>query len=161
MHEICEGADGFGPLTLQAALKDWSESHPADPISLDWLDKHLHLVENAPQIMDGADLDALAEEHRSWVPNLVFIDTLGSAAAGQNLSAIEAGTAIGRNMRAFCRDLKADCWLVHHLGKNETLGPTEPVFPHRSRYRARTETQPRPGSAHRHGRKEPLGQEAP
>jgi hypothetical protein len=125
LYIVSEGADGFGPLTLQAAVKDWNEHH-ADQISPDWLDAHLQLIEVAPQIMAAGDLKAVKElcEAAGFAPDLVFFDTLGASAAGQNLNAIEVGTMIGSNLRAFCRDIKADCWLVHHLGKDEKAGPT-------------------------------------
>ena len=38
LYVVCEGVDGFGPLTLQAAVKDWNASHPGDEIRDDWLD---------------------------------------------------------------------------------------------------------------------------
>jgi hypothetical protein len=124
VYVLCEGADGFGPLTLQAAVKDWNASHPVDQITTEWLDAHLLLIETPPKLTDAADMVALAEACREFAPDLVVIDTVGAAAAGQNLSAIEVGTMIGLNFRAFVRDLKTNGILIHHEGKDGERGPT-------------------------------------
>lgn len=128
LYIVAEGADGFGPMTLQAAVKDWNDRNPGDPITPDWLDAHFHLVGQAVQIMDGADCEALIASCADWHPDLLVIDTLGAAAAGQNLSAIEVGTGIGAGMRRLVRALKCDGWLVHHLGKDEDAGPTGSMY---------------------------------
>lgn len=119
LYVLGEGAGGFAPLTLAAALQSWNEDHADDPLTWDWLDEHVHLVETMPQILSTPDMTEFVEAHRDWSPDLVFLDTLGSAAAGENLSAIEIGTAIGRAARTLATELAADVMLLHHEGKNE------------------------------------------
>jgi hypothetical protein len=128
LYVVCEGADGFGPLTLQAAVKDWNEHHKGDGITEDWLDAHLVLEEVTPRLDDPASLQGLAAKYRDWAPGIVVIDTLGAASAGLNLSAVEVGTAIGFNFRSFVRDLKTNGWLIHHEGKNAENGALGSIY---------------------------------
>jgi hypothetical protein len=128
LYVVCEGADGFGPLTLQAAIKDWNEHHNGDEITDEWLDAHVVLEEVTPRLDNPASLQGLAAKYRNWAPGIVVIDTLGAAAAGLNLSAVEVGTAIGFNFRAFVRDLKTNGWLIHHEGKNAENGALGSIY---------------------------------
>jgi hypothetical protein len=122
LYIVGEGADGFGPKTVQAAVKDWNDNHPDERITGDWLDAHLRLVGAAPHLMDPKDVAALVLEHRNWNPNLVFLDTLGSAIAGEDINAPSVGTQVGRMAQQMATALRADCWLVHHTGKDASKG---------------------------------------
>src|SRR5205807_1420983 len=89
----------------------------------------LHLIEVAPQIIGSGDLAALKKEVADWQPNLVYIDTLGASAAGQNLGLIEVGTEIGKKLREFCQECKqapyvSDVVFLHHIGKDDSKGAT-------------------------------------
>jgi hypothetical protein len=122
LYVLGEGADGYGPLTLQAALKSWNELHPDNQITYEWLATHVQLVENAPRLVNNEELRVFCDIVRPYDPQLVFIDTLGAAAAGQNISLPEVGTLIGANMRTVCHELRADCWVIHHEGKDADRG---------------------------------------
>jgi hypothetical protein len=123
LYIVAEGAGGFGTMTLNAAIVDWNRHHESDQITEDWLNEHLHLIEDAPQITSN-DFDVLLEEQSKWKPNLVFIDTLGASAAGQQLSDTAVGTKIGNKLRNFCKRLACDLYVIHHFGKDEAKGPT-------------------------------------
>ena len=86
------------------------------------------MEEVPPRLTDPVDMAALAEKYREFAPNVTFVDTLGAAAAGLNLSAIEVGTSIGVNFRAFVRDLKTDGVLVHHEGKDDERGAIGSIY---------------------------------
>src|SRR5205814_4240156 len=115
-----EGADGFGPKTIAAAQKLWNESHPFTPMTDEWLDEHLHLVERMPHLLHPLDVTAIAAVHKKWNPDLVFFDTLGTALAGEDLNSGQTGTASGDAMTKLAQTLKADCFYIHH--KNKTGG---------------------------------------
>ena len=123
LYIVGEGADGFGPKTIAAAQRDWNIHHPDDQMTDDWLDDHLILVEHAPLLSIAAlgvladgEVGALISVHRDSKPNLVFLDTLGSALAGEDISSTAFGTAVGRIMNEFARALRADVFLCPSSG---------------------------------------------
>lgn len=118
LYVLGEGLGGFGPLTLKALLESWNMDHPDNPISVDWLDAHLQIVERMPALLDDAQMIEFVECVKSWQPDIVWLDTLGNAAAGANLSAIEIGTKVGQQARYLAEGLHADLWLMHHRGKD-------------------------------------------
>ncbi len=120
LYVLGEGAGGFAPLTLGAAVESWNLDHPDDTINLEWLQGRLLLDEDMPRMLDDASMIEFTKGHQDFHPNLVFIDTLGNAAAGHNLSAIEVGTAIGRVSRLLARAFEASVFLIHHEGRNGT-----------------------------------------
>ena len=40
---------------IAAMQKDWNDSHPNDPMTDEWLDEHLHIVEHAPHLMTAME----------------------------------------------------------------------------------------------------------
>lgn len=117
LYVLGEGTGGFAPLTLAAAIDSWNMDHPDNPVTPGWLADHFQLVEAMPQLLTDGDMIEAAEEWRAWAPDLIFLDTLGNAAAGQNLSAIEIGTAVGRASRLLAATLGVDLYMLHHEGK--------------------------------------------
>jgi hypothetical protein len=128
LYIAAEGVGFLGPKTLLGAVLDWNNTHPEDPITGKWIDEHFHLIVVAPKIIKSLDLKVLKEEQTGWEPNLVFLDTLGASAAGQNLAAMDIGTEIGQTLRQFCQDgwapYVSDVFVVHHVGKDKTKGAT-------------------------------------
>ena len=122
LYIVGEGAHGFGPKTLQAAVKDWNDTHPVDPMTDDWLRAHLHLIPKAPMLLSADEVDALIFAHKEWNPDLVFIDTLGSSVPGEKISEPNVGTAIGARTRYLAAAFRADTFLVHHTGKDASRG---------------------------------------
>jgi hypothetical protein len=118
---------------LKGAVIDWNKNHPDDQITPEWINKHFRLITVAPMILSNSDdLRLLKKEQEEWGPDLVFLDTLGAIAAGQNLSAFEVGTAIGQRLRRFSQNKDAgyvcDVFVVHHLGKDKEKGATGSQF---------------------------------
>jgi len=129
LYIAAEGVGFLGPKTLLGAVVDWNNAHPDDPITEEWINDHFHLIAVAPKLLSKLDLTTLKEEQADWEPNLVYIDTLGASAAGENLSDIAVGTGIGQSLRQFCQKQEAgpyvsDVFVVHHLGKDKEKGAT-------------------------------------
>jgi hypothetical protein len=128
LYLASEGVGFLGPLILLGAVTAWNNTHSADEqIKPDWINAHFRLVAVPPDVLTN-DLSVLKKEleEEGWDPDLVFLDTLGACAAGQNLSAPEVGTAIGKNLRQFCQPRVAayvsDVFVVHHIGKEKDKG---------------------------------------
>jgi hypothetical protein len=128
LYIAAEGVGFLGPKTLLGAVLDWNATHPEDLITEKWINEHFRLIVVAPKIVKGTDLRVLKKEQADWEPNLVFIDTLGASAAGENLAAMDVGTAIGQSLRHFSQDNKtpyvSDVFVVHHIGKDKDKGAT-------------------------------------
>jgi hypothetical protein len=112
-----EGAYGLGKQRLPAlahALK----------LPLEKLDAQLSLVDEAVNLLDREDVDALIEANADFRPDIVVIDTLAASSPGADensaatASLMSGGGAVGQIKRAF----SALVIVLHHTGKDETRG---------------------------------------
>ena len=124
LYCVGEGIGGYGPKVLRSAMKGWNDRNPTMPVTEEWMKEHFRLLDLTPQLLDPVDVDAMLDVHAEWHPDITVLDTYGSSMAGANLSDIGVATKANQAVRGLATTLKAGVWIVHHLGKDATRGPT-------------------------------------